>query len=407
MFYLKELNYHYKNYKGIFLQYASSLAGKYVEPLYLSLLLLVDFLKGRIYPTKIFYFIGVLFLHGFIMCSYVGYNYHKLIMQTILLLITLLGYNQLFVRSGKDVDKWFNIYISITSFVAFIGIIEVIIVAITGNNIFVYTLDLQHIQGGLRLSSILMEPGYAIAFFTPALSYVFLDNTYLRKNKVRSFIIIAASILTLTSAFIIVSVLILVIKYWRYFRKLRFVFIAFLVYVSFVSLNTIRNSEGTYSDTDDSITKAINKIIQSAQILYQSNVTPYDFELLNISTYAQMTNMWIAFNAPCRLLGTGLGTHPQNYEALYKSDFHAYGLNSTDAYSLWTRLYSEFGLLGLLVYFFFLYKCYSKKNVISLCFLIYFILQLIKGGPYTYYCTALFHFLYFQIYYLEKKQNNQ
>ena len=124
---------------------------------------------------------------------------------------------------------------------------------------------------------------------------------------------------------------------------------------------------------------------------------PEDFEHLNTSSYVILTNYWIAFNAPCRILGTGLGTHAQNYERMYKSDFGGYGLNKDDAYSMFARLYSEFGVLGLCLYAFFLIRYYNKDNIISLCLIVFFISYLIKGGHYMLYGTAFFHIVYYFI----------
>ena len=92
-----------------------------------------------------------------------------------------------------------------------------------------------------------------------------------------------------------------------------------------------------------------------------------------------------------------VGTHAQNYERMYKSDFGGYGLNKDDAYSMFARLYSEFGVLGLCLYAFFLIRYYNKDNIISLCLIVFFISYLIKGGHYMLYGTAFFHIVYYFI----------
>ena len=45
---------------------------------------------------------------------------------------------------------------------------------------------------------------------------------------------------------------------------------------------------------------------------------PDVFETLNMSSYATMVNVWVALNAPNRIMGTGLGTHELNYYREYK-----------------------------------------------------------------------------------------
>jgi len=95
-------------------------------------------------------------------------------------------------------------------------------------------------------------------------------------------------------------------------------------------------------------------------------------------------------------VGTGIGTHQQNYETSYKSNYINYGLNEEDAYSLFARLLSEFGYIGLCLYILFVAKFFNKSNIFSFCFLNFIICYFIKGGHYTLYCAALFHVLYYK-----------
>ena len=71
------------------------------------------------------------------------------------------------------------------------------------------------------------------------------------------------------------------------------------------------------------------KIVESQRMLSMSN--PEDFSEINMSSFALVSNLYAARNAPCRILGTGLGSHESNYENVYNGTFFNLTLNSSDA----------------------------------------------------------------------------
>lgn len=342
-------------------------------------------------------FFVCLFLHGMVMLFLSGYSYGKFLQQFTLLSTTYLFYYQIFKFCKYSVNKWFSIYFKIVYFISIVGLITFAIQYITGINVFPYTLDGTPTQSTLRLHAFLAEAGSFVVFTTPVIAYIILSPSYFSKNKRTSLIILTAFILTQSTSACIALLLILLIKFYKSYKHFRLLLLACTIGgIGWITTNyyLIKPSEG--NDTSSGFGAVQLKLFETMSVL--ENTTPYEFENLNLSSYATLTNYWIAFNAPYRLCGTGLGTHSQNYEHLYKSSFDMYGLNKDDAYSLFARLYSEFGLIGILLYTLFLIKYYNKNNVISLCLLIFFITYLIKGGHYTLYGTALFHFLYYMIY---------
>jgi hypothetical protein len=120
------------------------------------------------------------------------------------------------------------------------------------------------------------------------------------------------------------------------------------------------------------------------------------YEDMNASTYALLVNKWVAANAPSRIFGTGLGTHEQSYKKLYNNNtYQLYGLNSEDGYSLYNRIFSEFGYVGLVSLFVFLIIFLNTKNIINLSVLFFIIAVIIRGGHYTLYGTVMFFYLYY------------
>ena len=85
-------------------------------------------------------------------------------------------------------------------------------------------------------------------------------------------------------------------------------------------------------------------------------------EMHNHTAYAMISNLGIALDSQVdnRFIGTGLNTHFNNYEryhkrAIYTNDYY-FGTNAKGAGSIFIRVLSEFGLLGFVLFLFFLYK---------------------------------------------------
>ena len=375
---------------------AGMVLGRYTEPAFLIIATLFIMLQlNKVYVSTSCLFVGTLFFfHSLSMVVYNGYDTGKLFQQIVLLFTCVFCYYQIFRYCQIPVSEWFRRYVSLVYILSIIGIVQFVIMSATQIDIFPYTLDGTMTQNTGRLHAMLMEPGSFTAFSIPAAAYVFLAPGFMKYNRMKSLVIGIALILTLTTSMIVAVVIILFLKFYYYFKYLRIgLVVCFIVGVCWCINNRDILSSSEYF-VNPQLRAIQEKITQTLSMVEYAE--PEDFEHLNTSSYVILTNYWIAFNAPCRILGTGLGTHAQNYERMYKSDFGGYGLNKDDAYSMFARLYSEFGVLGLCLYAFFL-RYYNKDNIISLCLIVFFISYLIKGGHYMLYGTAFFHIVYYFI----------
>ena len=98
----------------------------------------------------------------------------------------------------------------------------------------------------------------------------------------------------------------------------KILFFSFIIF--FVSLCFSSDRIGpSNTENNSALQDIILKIDETVDGL--SNISPKEIELLNMSSYATLMNVYIALNAPTRLIGTGLGTHPNSYELLYQSVF--------------------------------------------------------------------------------------
>lgn len=376
---------------------AGMVLGRYTEPAFLIIATLFIMLQlNKVYVSTSCLFVGTLFFfHSLSMVVYNGYDTGELFQQIVLLFTCVFCYYQIFRYCQIPVSEWFRRYVSLVYILSIIGIVQFVIMSATQIDIFPYTLDGTMTQNTGRLHAMLMEPGSFTAFSIPAAAYVFLAPGFMKYNRMKSLVIGIALILTLTTSMIVAVVIILFLKFYYYFKYLRIgLVVCFIVGVCWCINNRDILSSSEYF-VNPQLRAIQEKITQTLSMVEYAE--PEDFEHLNTSSYVILTNYWIAFNAPCRILGTGLGTHAQNYERMYKSDFGGYGLNKDDAYSMFARLYSEFGVLGLCLYAFFLIRYYNKDNIISLCLIVFFISYLIKGGHYMLYGTAFFHIVYYFI----------
>lgn len=202
----------------------------------------------------------------------------------------------------------------------------------------------------------------------------------------------AASFLALVVVFLIIFVVNNRKTLYKFLLGIIIVLYIFILFFKYIFDNGTEES-GTLMKYQESI-QAVTAIKDAD---YQ------DLELFNASTYAFMTNMKVAVEAPSRVIGTGLGTHKDSYEKLNPSRYSTYrlhGLNKEDAYSLSIRVFSEFGFIGFIILFLFIYKNYNQNNILNLMTLSYIINACITGGHYTDRGLILFFFLY---YYTNKK----
>lgn len=376
--------------------------GRYTEICFLFVLTLYCGCRYRklYFNRKILLLEVCLFVYSVCTIFLAGYSWNKFIQQFLLLSIVATGYQQVFFYSNLSMKKWFEIYVTVVYILSILGIAQVVIYAVTSIDIFPYTIDGFYIKPSIRLHSIMLEPGFFTAFAIPAFSYVFFEKSFYREHKKKAIVIVLAFILTFAVAAFVALLFVLCVWGYRKFKYMKPIVIV-LVFVLPVWLMNKADSFEIDGESKSLIGDIKNKILQTMTMAESAN--PSDFENLNLSSYAILTNYWVAFNAPNRFCGTGLGTHSENYESLYQSDYVFYGLNKEEAYSLFARLYSEFGIIGVCLYLLFLVKYYTKKNIISICLLIFFFSYLIKGGHYTLYGVIFFYLMYYNIHFEKYK----
>jgi len=322
------------------------------------ILIWIKAIKINIYHLFLIIFITI---HGFFGTLLFRYPIQSLIAQIIGISVSSIYFYNLFKHIGyQSLFKsysYFSLYISIIGlFMFFTGIT---------------------LWDANRLHGLLNEPSRYVILVLPALYYFFKHKNYLL------FLILLCSIILAQSSIGYIGILLLIILpnlKIRTIKKLWFLLPLSIVFLWFLSKN--ENFQIRYNQTLDAISVFKTK--------------KFD-ERLNISSYALLSNAFIAFNNfTDHPFGTGLGSYKTAYDRYitqlqkpsYIIKLGQDDINREDANSLFLRMLSDLGVFGLLIIGYFIFLCFksfnlsSKESIIAQSLVIYFLLKLLRQGHY-------------------------
>lgn len=336
-------------------------------------------------PKTFLYFVGLILIHAIICYSIIQIPPNFFLSQILGVFITgVYFYNVLKVL---PLDKVKKTYLNFAFYAAVIGYIFYF----TGFNYLAY-FTTEH-----RLISVFKEPAHYVIVVIPA-CYYFLKTKHFFK-----FLTILVSILLSTSSLGYIGIgLMFFIPFLNLKKILYFVFsIPFLI-ACFVF--TYNNVEQFQMRVDDSLENLI--VLKNGKFE----------EHTNLSSYVLLSNLYIAKNNFVEHpLGSGIGSHHYMYTTEYyqlmRPPEYLITLghnkdNSFDANSLFTRLFSEFGLIGLfciIIALFYIFKCFKTNNYLLHGIVIYFLLKLFRDG--TYFPPELFFFVWLLVFEVKKIEN--
>lgn len=361
--------------------------------------------------------LAALFVSSLICGIYLGTYGFPMIKQIIGITYTSMAFYTFLHFNDFDIRKIFKIYINIAFFVACYGIFEQALHVI-GIHI---SKDLKKTSFGLyRVYSVMGEPYFLATALTPATYYLLAKTFGYSRYKERGIIhliktlcITTCFLFTFSSAgFVAFAIMIIFLLYNRDYINLSSWKFYILPAVIFIFITIFGNVLGYWKELDIRFQDTILAFSQKS--FDQKKVSN-----LNSSSYALYSNYLIATESFSQnpILGSGLGTHEKNYDLrfskFFSKDFTTrYGsFNKQDANSLFLRLMSETGLLGLVLFFTFMIKNFLGKKGLNWAILadhtlinqgifILFVIRLLRTGNYIGYGF----FLFFFIYYLTHKQ---
>lgn len=387
------------------------------------IILLFFFIAKYRFPREILYILIPLLVTGLlniIIGNNAMSNFFKIFSN---LAINIVFYRYVIEYYEYDVNKIFRMYLQGSYIVSILGLIQVVSFIIhfePGYNWRVF-LPLNkwdfHTGGlfGIRLNSTFTEPSYfgcsiAPAFFIAAYEFFFKRQIFLTRTK--CIVIIAAYLLTFSSLAyigIFVTLLLLALN----FGALRYFFfaipIAFILY--YVAYNNVKDFrvrvdgakalffEGVVErELSGSMEKSV-RMLKVSKVLNQIHGS--SFVLYN-NTYVAKENF-----KQNPLFGCGLGSHELAFKK-YNLNYllgGIYEFNAPDANSMFLRILSELGLMGVVFVFLYISKFYVSKNLgwaedesywlISNAILVMIITQLLRQGNYTFNGFIFFGFMYY------------
>jgi len=286
-----------------------------------------------------------------------------------------------------NITKIKNTYLEYSFYAAIIGYIFYF----TGFNLLAY------FKHETRLMSLFKEPAHYVVVVIPACYF------YLRNKSIFRFLVLFISILLSESSLGYIGCGLMFVLPYINFNKLKYFFILAPI-VATVFLYTYKEVESFKMRIDDSASNLM--VLRNGK--FEENT--------NLSSYVLLSNLYIAKqNFLEHPLGSGIGSHHYMYTTRYYKTMRPPEYlktlghdkdNSFDANSLFTRLFSEFGWIGLTFIFVslvFLFKSLKTSNYILHGLTIYFILKLFRDG--TYFPPEFFFFIWLFLFEFRQLKN--
>ncbi|MCX5699167.1 MAG: hypothetical protein NTX01_05680 [Candidatus Omnitrophica bacterium] len=377
---------------------------------YLSYIFMAGFLLACVFfyrkidiPRKFLYILTAVFFLSLINVFQGNNSLPALLKVMIGFLLNGVTYYLLIRLNDNKVDGLFRIYIQIACAVALIGIFQEIsyLVGFKGGYDYRFfiprTVRPSTQYGILRVISIMQEPAHLGAAMAPALFVSILNiiqGTKYFINKKMSWLIIACVLLSFSLVSYLGIIAVFVLIMFNY-KRVKMIVVCTLIPVIliFTAYKTLPEIRLRIDDT----------------IAVISGKKPLDRHV-TLSVFVVCRNGFVAYqsfrNNP--LFGSGLGSHPLSYGRYISPETDPEiimpTLNKEDASGLFLRILSETGLLGVFLFFYFIFRFYvSRKKqshfwVISNAIICLVILNLLRQGNYFYNGFIFFIWLYYFTY---------
>jgi hypothetical protein len=270
------------------------------------------------------------------------------------------------------VERVFSIYVRYATWLCWVGLA-----------IFLYEIVVK--GNWIRLHSIMGEPAHFAIVVIPA--FVFLANQSIaRKHLSLRFLVVTVALLFSNSTLAFIGIAISILQVIAGRSKTVFYRVAAVIVVAITMSLLFVTSYEFKTRVVDTLSVVSGGLTADA----------------NLSTYALLSNAHVAVESfkENPIIGGGLGSHPtssakyirelQGFDEIEKTLSELYPgvgeelatLNYRDAASLFLRIMSELGFLGLLLSFYFLYKFRNSTNVLNNATFVYLLLKLFRDGHY-------------------------
>ncbi|HEY1047256.1 MAG TPA: O-antigen ligase family protein [Bacteroidia bacterium] len=331
--------------------------------------------------------------------------------QLVGVVFTSIAYYTFLKYNNFEIKRIFRMYIFLAFFVALEGLFEEIL---NLNGIRINQKFRITASGYYRIFGIMGEPYFMAVVLLPAMFFSFYKTITFEKIISKFSNVIVLAVITTCFIFTFSSAGFLglggIFFFWLYnknYLNLKSWKIILLPVFLFAFVLLFNNLQDQWKEFNI-------KFNQTLTAFNANSTKKEDINDLNTSSFALYSNFVIAkasfIEKP--LTGTGLGTHETNYKKYFSKYFDSdfvvrYGVfNTADANSLFVRLMSETGLMGLGMFFWFLFKNFIRKRgfddplmrdytLINQGIFIWFIVRLVRTGNYFGNGFFLFFFMYY------------
>lgn len=365
----------------------------------------------KLIPRWFFVSVGALILTTFVLTFIDNTFSLGVVKQIVGVLFTSVAYYTFIAYNNFEVKRIFRMYVFLAFFVALEGLLEEVL---NLNGIHINEKMRETTSGFYRIFGIAGEPYFLAVILLPSMFYSFYKMTIFERinSKYNNYLIVVALftcfVFTFSSAGFIGIAGIFI--FWLYNKNyLSLTNWKIILLPIFIGLFVI-----AFSNLQSQWKEFNIKFNQTLDAFATNSTKKEDINELNTSSFALYSNYTIAkasfIERP--LTGTGLGTHEANYKKhfsrFFDEDFVVrYGVfNTADANSMFVRLMSETGLMGLILFFTFLFKNFIRKKgyndpmlrdyvLINQSIFIWFVVRLVRTGNYFGNGFFLFFFMYY------------
>lgn len=371
--------------------------------------------KIKLIPAWFSISIGALIITTLVICTIDNTFTLGVAKQIFGVLFTSIAYYTFLAYNNFEIKKIFRMYVFLAFFVAAEGLLEEVL---NLSGIHINEKMRTTTSGFYRIFGIMGEPYFLAVVLLPALFFSFYKMTAFERinsrfnNLVITGVIALCFIFTFSSAGFLgiggVFFFWLVDKKYLSFKSWKIILLPIFLLFFVVLFNNVQKEWEEFNI----------KFTQTITAFSNNSTRKEDINELNTSSFALYSNYVIAKASFSEkpLTGTGLGTHETNYKKYFSRYFDKdfvirYGVfNTADANSMFVRLMSETGLMGLGMVLIFLLKNFLLRKgyddpelrdytLINQGIFIWFVVRLVRTGNYF----GNGFFLFFFMYYISRK----
>lgn len=358
--------------EAIYINYGIDLKIFYLI-LFVNFLIIAFYYKIK-FSRNILIILGIISCLGLVSIIFGSGTYIRVFSQVSGIFFVSTFYFNFFKNQKMDIGSMYRLYCKYAYLICILGLI-----------IFVFNLLIY--REIVSIKSIMLEPAHFVTATLPACFYFFkkIDE---KGGEFKFFVVFSAIILSFSSLGIL-GIMVGLLLLPKRIKLIQITLVSIIgVLSTYVLLAYVPSFDMRVKDTSSAF---LNK----------------DLESTNLSSYALISNLFVAFDSfkSNPIIGGGIGSHVLSHQKYIDEipGSETFGdminLNSQDANSLFVRVISELGLFGIWLIFFFVVTYYPRNYeenavIISRSILIYFFAKLLREGHYFSPEMYFFVFLY-------------